>query len=60
MLPLNGLNIPLKNILIHIFNHVTDYLFTCLHAKKYYKIKNMYGLLICKFHMEICCYKRYP
>ena len=39
--------------------HVTDCLFTCFHGRYYYKIENMYGLLICMLYMDTCCYKRY-
>ena len=39
--------------------HVTDCLITYLHGRNYYKIYNMYRLLICMLYMDICCYKRY-
>ena len=28
-----------------------------LHARNYDKIENMYRLLICMLHIDICCYK---
>ena len=41
------------------FYHVTDCLFTCCHGRYYYKIENMYGILICMLYMDTFCYKRY-
>ena len=46
-------------VFICTFYHVTDCLSTYLHARNYYKIGNMYGLLICILHIDICCYIGY-
>ena len=53
--------IPLRTIeysYSHIY-HLTDCLFTCFHGSYYYKIENMYMLLICMLYMDTCCYQRY-
>ena len=50
--------IPLK-IIEYSHSHVGDFLLICPHARNFYKIENMYRLIICMFHMYICCYKRY-
>ena len=41
--------IPLRTIehCYSQFYHVTDCIFTCYHGRYYYKIENIYGLLIC-------------
>ena len=53
--------IPLRTIEYSYsqINHVTDCLFTSFHGRYYYKIINMYGLLICMLYMDNCLYKRY-